>query len=421
MQILAVVITVLILAVITISLLKRRSNKNGQNYIDPKLQQDQHDSRQNLLLNKNATKLCFGKSEAAPLVEFSELKERDLPRHKNLIDPLSTKLAMLNPVLQLIPSILSGAQFGGSHYMRVVVNGPLALARDAHTFLPFVRGANGKVIELARLQNAQLCQVANAAKVWQFASVIVAQKHLADISDKLSQIKRGIDSIKAFLENARKAAITGNLRYLNQAVQAIRQGEFPTDIKDQLQHMERELLQIEDHLMDDLRSLAAGIGRIEHSDWVGTGELTQNIEKHQLDMYSVEQQWVLCVLARAANRQILSTFPGEEHSKMTRKDQILESLEELTGFLPEMYDLMQKKIAGIDSLFNRSETLRERQGKLACGFREQQDSISSSVAAIRTQVSEVADRFLLLQKPIVLALKVEHGEILKAYELDAVN
>jgi hypothetical protein len=157
--------------------------------------------------------LYFGKSDTESSVSISPLKAADLSGKRHAIDFSRTKLSE-NPLLQLVPAVLTAAEFGGDNYMRVLVNGPLALSLDARSFLPFVRGADGKVSELARLRDTgRLCEIVNTAMVWQFASVIVAQKHLADISKKMDEIKQGIEEIRAFLEAERASKIRGALRY----------------------------------------------------------------------------------------------------------------------------------------------------------------------------------------------------------------
>lgn len=365
--------------------------------------------------------LFLGRSGDAPSVVISELRACDLPANKRLVPSSSMKWSALEPLFKVIPSIVTAADFGGGNYMRVVVHGPLAAARESHSFLPFVRGADGKVIELARLQDRRgLCQAVNpamvSAMVWQFASVIVAQKHLMDISKKLNEIENGVNEIKAFLEDGRQSAIAGDLAYLNQAVQAIMEGEFPDPLGGQLEHAERELLQIEDHLRKDLRTLTGAIAAIEDGNWWSTTGVSQRIEKQQDRIYEMQRQWIFCIRTRAANWQVLSALPGGEHIKSIRKDAILRSVGELTGSIPETDAAMQKKIANTGSIFDRQQTSDQRQAKLQRRHREYRDDISRSADLIRTQVSEV-DRLLSLQ-PIVLALKVEQGRVLETYEID---
>lgn len=364
--------------------------------------------------------LYFGKSESESRVTISALKASDLPQTKHAIDVAGTKLSQLKPLLQLVPSVLTTAEFGKGDYMRVIVNGPLAVSRDAHSFLPFVRGGDGKVTELARLQDTgRLCEIVNTAMVWQFASVIVAQKHLADINKKLNEIKKGIDDILTFLETERVSKITGALRYLDQAIQNIMQGEFDEALRHHLESVERDLISVQDHLASELRNGTEKTVGIEHSELFGTAAFTQKIKDHQDGMYRVQQQWVLCARARAANWQVLSAFPGVERLTIIRKGEILKSIEELTALHSPMNEKMRSKIGEVDAYFNRPETIQERRSDLAERFGQHLETILFSVGEIKRQVSQVAaDQLLCSQKPMVIVLKVEQGRVLEAYELD---
>ncbi|MGO9864758.1 MAG: hypothetical protein ACLPLR_14190 [Terriglobales bacterium] len=363
--------------------------------------------------------LYFGKSESESKVTISAIKAADLPQTKHAIDVASAKLSELNPLLQLVPSVLTAAEFEKGDYMRVLVNGPLAISRDAHSFLPFVRGADGKVSELAQLDTGRLCQIVNTAMVWQFASVIVAQKHLADINKKLDGIKKGIDDILAFLETERVSKITGALRYLDQVIQSIMHGEFDEAIRLHLESVERDLISVQDHLTSELRDGTEKIAEIEHSELFGTGDLTQKIKEHQDRIYRVQQQWILCVRARAANWQILSAFPGVERLTIDRKAEILKSIQEVTAYHRPLKEKMRSKISEVDSFFNRPETIRERKTTLETRFGQYQDTFMISASEIEGQVSQVAaEQIAFSQKPMVIALKVVQGRVQEAYELD---
>jgi methyl-accepting chemotaxis protein len=261
-----------------------------------------------------------------------------------------------------------------------------------------------------------VARVTNAVMVWQVASVIVAQKHLADISAELDDIKKVMDGIKAFLEHERAAKITAALTYLEQLFQTISQGELPSGSRHEVESLEVKLIEVQDHLAGDIGDLTEGILRIEHSDLVGTREFAHNIEKHQELMHGVQQLWVLCIRARAANWQILSGFPGEDHLKSARMTQIMGSIDKLTNSIPQIDKMTQDKIAEVDAFFNRQETLEERRNHLRERHEEFQGEIISAVERARTQVSQVASR--LSPGRTVLAVRTAQGKVVEAYELD---
>jgi hypothetical protein len=370
-----------------------------------------------------ATELWFGTSEQRRAIEFYPLIGRDLPPGKRRLDPSRLGLSKLGPALQSVVSLLPAARSGIGDYMRVVVHGPLEMAGDGQSFFPFARGPDGKISSLARLYDDHgFDQIMGAAMVWQVASVIVAQKHLADISMKLSEIQRGINEIKDFLEAERVTKISSKLSYLKEVHQAIMQGDIPdAAVRNELERAEVELLQIQQHLTEDLQNLAEGIPRIEHSDWVGTKEFARNIEGNQRRLYAAHRQWILCVSARAAIWQVWSAFPGEDQRKVIRKEAILTSIDGFARFLPDAESKMQGKISEVKSLFNSlrgKEALdAERQSRLKERLARDQTDIASSIEGIRAEVLKLADRSFH-QKSVVLALRVARGTVLEAYELD---
>lgn len=161
--------------------------------------------------------------------------------------------------------------------MEVVINGDLVRASDGNGFRAMTVGADGikehgRLFEVNNLEN-----VINAAAIWQVASVLVAQKHLADISQKLEDLNKSINRVTEFLEGQRRARIKAIYGYLNQAVQAISNGELSPSVRGQLECCEQDLLEIQIHLKTEFEKKAKR--RIEHKERFGTGELEKDISK----------------------------------------------------------------------------------------------------------------------------------------------
>lgn len=94
---------------------------------------------------------------------------------------------------------MTAAEVANKHIMEVVIHGDLAKAADGNGLRAFSRASNGNFTEHARLYHADsLSNLVNAAAVWQIASVVVAQKHLADINKKLEDLQDGINRISDF-------------------------------------------------------------------------------------------------------------------------------------------------------------------------------------------------------------------------------
>lgn len=163
-----------------------------------------------------ATRIIVGTSADQPAFQIAITLDEASFAHATEIPGIARlDLSGLSVCLQAVPSVLVQQAHQGRHLMEVVINNPLANSASGNHFLPFAKGADGRIIEQAKLLNPQgLTSLVNAAAVWQVASVVVAQKHLADISAKLDEIKQGIDDLKNLFQDKLNGDIEGIYRYL---------------------------------------------------------------------------------------------------------------------------------------------------------------------------------------------------------------
>ena len=117
--------------------------------------------------------------------------------------------------------------------------------------LPLGQAASTNMARLFEIGNLQ--NVINAAAIWQVASVLVAQKHLADISSKLDEINDNIIALSQFLEDQRESRIRSAYDYLGQAYRALGSGELSGAVRNELENCERDLLEIQHHIEKEYR------------------------------------------------------------------------------------------------------------------------------------------------------------------------
>lgn len=371
-------------------------------------------------------RLVFGASkESSPVMEISALQASALPHNKRRFDPAKTRLGTFSSFLHLIPSALTAADFGRDNYMQVLVHGPLALASAPESFLPFVRDSRGRTEELAQLGNShELRQLIGSGMGWQLSFITVAQKHLADIHKKLDYIKTGVEEIQGFLTNERRSRIAGTLDYLRQVVATLGQKESPAALRNQLEHIERELLQIQDHVMHDLGTSTDKIGAIFQGRFERRTTRVKTIQGRADAMYELEKEWLLCMVARVINWQVLSVFPGDKQFKLTRKESIYKSIDEFTGLLQHVYNQLYEKTAAVRSVLDSFSTTQQDksllvQFDLKRRLIDDNKQISSDALVLREEVKQFANRLWSTQKPIVLALKLDGSRIVEAYEIES--
>lgn len=358
-------------------------------------------------------------------MEISALHASALPHNKHKLDPSRTHLSAFSPLLQLIPSALTSAEFGRDNYMRIMVHGPLAMASAPQSFLPFVLGAQGRVEDLAQLKNSdQLRQLISSGMGWQLAFVTVAQKHLADINKKLDYVRQGVEDIREFLKNERRSRIVGTLEYLRQVSTTLGKKDSPTVLRNQLEQIERDLLQIQDHVVHDLRASTDKIAAIMQGRFERRATRVKTIQRRADEMYELEKEWLLCMVARVINWQVLSVFPGDKQFKMARRESIYKSIDEFSGLLERNYGQLYEKTAAVKSVLDSFSTTEQDksflvQFDLRRHLIDDNKQITSDTVVLRDEVRQFADRLWSAQKPIVLALKLDQSRIVEAYEIEA--
>ncbi|PWB31424.1 hypothetical protein DCO48_17345 [Pseudomonas sp. SDI] len=244
------------------------------------------------------------------------------------LDIQESGISRLGSIVQALPGLLTRQEVTSSQYLRVEVNGTLAKAADGNGLRAFVRDENGKFVEHARLfESDRLKTLVNTAALFQIASVVVAQQHLADISAKLSEIKQGIERIEAHLQNERRSTIEGMLTYLRQEAPSILEGDLAPAVLGQLERFETDLTSIQLHLAKDMDTAIGLVSDMKNPEMFGTRQLTDNLNKQQDDFRAYAEQWQLCLAGRSAICRMLGART-DDYKRIERRQQALCALAE---------------------------------------------------------------------------------------------
>ncbi|MGE0884281.1 MAG: hypothetical protein AB7P14_12110 [Blastocatellales bacterium] len=280
-------------------------------------------------------RIVIGANPDQPVVTIeapSSTKDYEIATPLDEQNCISTSIGRLSQLCQSLPSLLVAEGATGNHLMEVVINGDLVRAADGNGLRAFTMTSN-RITQNARLYEASNLQnLVNAAAIFNVASVVVAQKHLADISIKLDEIKDGIQGISQFLDNQRKSRIRATCSYLEEVYQAIQGGDFPDASRNQLEDCERELLEIQEHLMTEYRQKADR--RVKHVEMFGTESLTTDIANKLHELELLADDIALCVKTRIAAWYVLSLFPGDSQLKSARRINIQKSVVSIQSLGP---------------------------------------------------------------------------------------
>ena len=154
----------------------------------------------------------------------------------------------------------------------------LTLAKDGNGLRGMVHGVNkdGKfgVVENVRIFEANtLKQFINSGVIFNLASTVVAQKHLADINEKLKEIQKGINEIRHFQEDERRSKIDTTVKLLKLVSEHMTVYGQETPIfnenKVRLQNGLDDNLAIKSHLEKDLHRIFEQICNIKFDSFIG--------------------------------------------------------------------------------------------------------------------------------------------------------
>lgn len=355
--------------------------------------------------------LVVGTSEEAPVLSLARISEPPLVNWNPVTG--DDGIGRLNPLLQGVPSLATAGEVATGKYMEVVINGPLLKAKGQEGYR-LITMIDGKPSHGTLLDPSRLSTIVNAAALLQVASVAVAQKHLADISRKLSEIKASVDRILRFQKDERCAHIEGAISYFDQIAQSIWSGEQSKTFRDQIEAHENQLLKVQAHLMKDIRRESEATLHVKDGDTFGSKGMEDAIRRHQKLLDELYQDLLLCVRARAFGWQLLVAYPGEEDLKEKRKRQIekaIESLAESGDLLSGTQATMWKKVKAMSAFWNRDVTVNERKLSLM----KWNDRLVAEVSQGREQITRdlraaevaIAQQF----QPMTLWVKIENEQI----------
>ncbi len=258
-------------------------------------------------------------SEGNTAFTMIEMATRAIPDSVRRLDMKSADISRLTPLMQAIPTAAFANEVKSERLMKVVIDGPLTLAKDGNGFRGFAKGADGKIHEHVRLFDGELSEVVNAAALFNVASFALAQKHLADISARLDTIQQGVGKISAFQERGRNAEIIGAINYLTQIAEPIMAGERRAAHEHQLEDAEARLVDVQEHLKQDLEALITDIAGAKDEGRLGKSTFRDRLMALQGDFDELAHQWKLCLASRMMACRLLCNFPGVHRTVTSRE------------------------------------------------------------------------------------------------------
>lgn len=354
--------------------------------------------------------IVLGSDAERPGVRIAPLSDAERFRKAKTLPVNSDLGTRLSAGLQAVPSLLVAEGHRGKQLMEVVIKGDLVRAADGLGMRAWAVGANNKIVEQAKLFDSNKLQaMVGAAAVWQVASVVVAQKHLADISAKLDEIREGVQDLSHFLEEERRAKVTGTYEYLATVASAISKGELSPAVRTELESCDRELVQVQHHLQSELERRCAKA--VEHKEFAGTGDLEKESVAKYDKLADLAKDMRLTLKTRALAWHVLSLFPGEPGLKESKLESVLRCAEEIDSRLKTIEDNAENDVQKFSSFWNTKETLAARKAAVQAAAQKLMADLREGTVQAKQNVQNSQVLLLTHDQPTYLVFEVEDGRI----------
>jgi hypothetical protein len=187
-------------------------------------------------------------------------------------------------------------------------------------------------------------------------------------------------------------------------------------VRNQLENYEAQLLQVEEHLLAEIRHENRGAS-VKDPSMFGSKGMEDAIREQQNILYDLYQQLLFCIRARACGWQLLVAYQDEGYLKQDRWRSIEKSLEVLVEggkLLMDTDKFMRQKVKSMSAFWNREVTVNSRKLELL----EWSDKLVTEVTRFRDQIAgdlRSAEAILIDQrKPVTMLVKVENNQIVAA-------
>lgn len=245
--------------------------------------------------------------------------------------------------LQGLPDLLFAGYVGSSKFMEVQIHGDLVRAADGVGYRAFAMG-DGGIVEHAKLFDpSSLTALIDVAALWRLASIVVAQKHLADISATLKSIEKRVAHIANFQRDEQLSRIESAYEYLRQVEHALSNGEREPAVRHRLEAIEADMDSIQRHLVKLFESRLDT--RIKHENIVGYSDIKDGLPKKIEDLQKLLREHRLAGWARVGALHMLSEFPGEMGLKTARSNAIEVSATKNNSMCKQLEQVMSFEVS----------------------------------------------------------------------------
>lgn len=305
-------------------------------------------------MNDCPNKWVFGYDSQHPVLAVSVVE----PPSHDVIQTMEERdvagISRLSPLLQVLPSLATAQNVAQHNYMEVIIDGPLARVKEGGGFRGFSLGDKGIKEHAVLLDADKLGNLVNTGLLLQTASVLLAQKHLADINEKLTIIAEGVQAISDFQNNERATSIDGAIQYLRQVAPVILEGEQQDIIRHKLEDFEVQFTSIQTHLLKDIETVNNEVTSCSDPSFFGSDGITVKLKSLQDTLQKRLFEWHMATSVRVHSLQLLALYNDVSLLKKQRYNDIKKSIDRFNQLVQQTESHLLNRINGITAFTESS-------------------------------------------------------------------
>lgn len=253
----------------------------------------------------------------------------------------------------------------------------------------------------------------NASLIMNIASQVLAQKHLADINERLQAIEQQVKGIQEYLEKSRFSKIKTLQEHLQRLGKVLGQGEHvsPDSFKTligQVQDVRSEVV----HLREDLEKAREQVRTFDSSSLFGSNHLRSALQQKIDRVSHLQREYLLgmqCLLM--ANLILFIKHGANKEFVLAGEDYLNELDSEL-----DQWEITKRRVtfhlSKMKPLFELAKSTQANVLLLEGRVAKVQRLIVEDVE----QVRQLQQRLVRAQRPCVL-LELEHGQVARGHHL----
>lgn len=315
-------------------------------------------------MNDGPDKWVFGDDPQHPVLAVSVVEPPSLDVINSMEERDVAGISRLSPLLQVLPSLATAQNVAQHNYMEVIIDGPLARVKEGVGFRGFSLSDKGIKEHAVLLDADKLGNLVNTGLLLQTASVLLAQKHLADINEKLTVIAEGVQAISDFQNNQRATSIDGAIQYLRQVAPVILAGEQQDIIRHKLEGFEVKFITIQTHLLKDIETLNNEVASCSDPSFFGSDGITAKLTSLQDTLQKRLFEWHMATSVRVHSLQLLALYNDVSLLKKQRYNDIKKSIDRFNQLVQKTESHILNRINGITAFTESSNATNANKTRL---------------------------------------------------------